>query len=712
MNYILRFTAAAVSAAVLAGFVTGCSEKSGITENKDPYEAATEEYSSYEETPASKGNIDNLKNYEKSSQYYTQTVMVYIVGSDLETRAAAASADLAEMEKALPDPGNNHVVVCAGGASDWQNPLIDSDSITTLHLDRGGFSVVSEEPSMSMGEEECLQKFITDTMETYDTDLYSLILWDHGSGPVLGYGVDENYGDILSVVEMKKALENSVGQTGKKLEWIGFDACLMSSLEMCCAFEPYANYFIASQETEPGMGWDYSFLSSLLESGMDGAHLGQVIVDTYTDSCEEAMDSGRLSYTDLTLSCLDLTKYSETEEALDYFFADANKSLTIETFPKAVRNRKYVKEFGEFTTGYNYSLVDASDLVESLAEKDSSYDDAALDALNRFTVYMRTNVTDANGVSVCYPFGADADYRECCFTIQDFLGFSEGFAGYLDRIYSFINGDRIADSWDLSKAESSVYDVATPVPDDAEVILPVRKDISLQLTEEQMANFGEAAYYILCKADSAGYVSADEDERAEDMYIFVHGGKNVIMDSAGALHAYYSNNVVYMKNETTGELSEIPMVLIDNDSSSEEKRYTCSVVLTHVGEELSDWETEAAQLQIVVDENHPEGEIRSAVPIQDAEEIQYASKELLSLDDYTYMSVVGSCNYLTRDADGRLLPFFDWEDSGWLMGFEQDLTEGYSLEVTDIQDPENYYCMFVVTDSQGNQSVSELIPIV
>ena len=27
----------------------------------------------------------------------------------------------------------------------------------------------------------------------FPADSYSLILWDHGGGPVLGYGVDENF---------------------------------------------------------------------------------------------------------------------------------------------------------------------------------------------------------------------------------------------------------------------------------------------------------------------------------------------------------------------------------------------------------------------------------------------------------------------------------------------------------------------------------------
>ena len=66
---------------------------------------------------------------------------------------------------------------------------------------------------------------------------------------------------------------------------------------------------------------------------------------------------------------------------------------------------------------------------------------------------------------------------------------------------------------------------------------------------------------------------------------------------------------------------------------------------------------------------------------------------------------------MTRDEEGRLLPYFDWEKSDWYMGFEQDLTVPYSLQVLPLQRPENYYCIFYVKDAQGNLSVSEMIPL-
>ena len=622
----------------------------------------------------------------------------------------------------------------------------------TSRLKDGAFSVIDTLDSKKMGEAENLGSFVKQCMGQFDTDLYSLILWNHGAGPVLGFGVDENYTDILTLAEMQAALENSVGESGKKLEWIGFDACLMSSLELADAFAPYANYMIASQETEPGWGWNYAFLSALSEPDMNGARLGREIVDSYMEYSEAVFEENSRYYADLTLSCLDLSKYQMAEDALNAFFAETHEALNVSTFPQTVRDRDMVKEFGGFSASYNYSLVDMVDLVETLAVTDSKTARLALNMLDGMTVYMRTNVENAGGVSVCYPYGAETDYQEYCLTLQENIDFLPSYTEFLRDFYAIENGETIAEEWDVADAHGEVSVLAVPsakpdeeeessseieseievesesmseaeasseessesVPeeeDEEEAALGPASDITLELTEEQQANFGSAAYYILCKAEESGFVTSEEDERADDMYVFVHGGKNVKMDPAGVLHAYYSNNVVYMRDTETGELSTTPMVLIDNDSSSEEKRYLTSVVLTAIADDISDWKIQAANLQVVVDSEHPEGEIRSAVPIHSDEEIERASKQLLNLEDFTYMSVTGRCSYLTRDENGKLLSFFDWEESGWLMGFEQDLTTGYELEVTRIQNPENYVCMFVVTDSQGNSSVSELIPL-
>ena len=58
-----------------------------------------------------------------------------------------------------------------------------------------------------------------------------------------------------------------------------------------------------------------------------------------------------------------------------------------------------------------------------------------------------------------------------------------------------------------------------------------------------------------------------------------------------------------------------------------------------------------------------------------------------------------------------MLNFYSWENSGWMLGFEQELTNDYHLEMRPLDNPENYVCMFRIKDLQGNYSYSELIPL-
>lgn len=659
------------------------------------------------------GSLAYFEGLEKTGQVYSQTIMVYIVGSDLESRYGSASMDLIEMEEAGADVENNHIVVYLGGAKEWSYPGVSGDENTMMELGEDGFEVIDTTSRKNMGRPTTLCDFINYCLENYDTDKYSLILWDHGAGPVFGFGVDENYNDILSMQEMQAALENSVGKSGQKLEWIGFDACLMNSLEMADMLAPYADFMVASQETEPGWGWNYEFLSCLSEPDMDGPRLGKEIIDAYMEYGEKAYAANPRLYADLTLSCIDLNRYEAAEDALNAFFREMDSLLDVNSFPSMVRNRNNVRDFGSYSSDYNYSLVDVRQLLDQFSGTSDASAEAAISAINSMIVYTRSNVDEAGGISICYPYKAEDDYTDYYIEWQEESGFAADYVSFLHSFYAIENGDQLVSEWNVARA---ITDVNTVAAAEAEAQTQeyvsssgVVSDISLALTEEQQQNFGSASYMIICNLEGEDYIDTDTDERAGDMYLYIHSSNDVQMDENGVLHAFYSNSVLYMEEE--GELSPIPMILIEDEPTETERRYLAYAVLWS-------WEetyvSETAKLQIVVNEQYPNGFIRSAVPLSDKDEdseFQNPSKQLLDLDDFQYISLTMQGRYVTRDEKGQLLPYFDWEQSGWFMGFDQDLRANYSLTVCPLQNPENYYCIFYVKDAQGNVSVSDMIPL-
>lgn len=640
-----------------------------------------------------------------STEVLSQTIMVYMVGSDLESCNGSASMDLQEMMDATVDTNTNNIVVYTGGASEWLMSGIDAKNNTTLLLQDGEFSIIDESSSENMGDSDTLSNFITGCFDTYDSDLYSLILWDHGAGPVVGFGIDENYDDILTLPELDKALSTSVGASGKKLEWVGFDACLMSSLEVADTMEPYANYLIASQETEPGWGWNYEFLSSLSKPGMNGANLSKEIIDAYMEFGESAFEQYPGCYSDLTLSCIDLGKYADAEALLNNCFKEQEQTLSVETFPEMIRERGQLREFGCFTTDYNFSMVDSVQLLNTMSSSNATVS-SAVSAIQDMIVYEKNNMDNACGISICYPYLTEDDYQETCIALQEEMNFAPEYTKFLKNLYSISNGDALVEDWNIADAETSVSQTELTEAN----ISSDGSDISLSLTEEQQKNFASASYYILCNAYDAGLIDEQGDSKAKDSYLYVYAGKNVKLDDNGYLHAYYANNVLYVNDTEDNRLSSIPLMVIDNNSSSKEKRYLSYCMLEKFGENLEDWKTEGVQLQIAVNSMYPDGIIRNAFTLDSDSSFNSPDKQFIDLNDFEYLAVTTQSRYPTRDSNGNLMNYFDWDQSGWYLGFEQKI-ETAELKVVPLQNPQNYYCMFVIRDSQGNETVSELIPL-
>ena len=118
-------------------------------------------------------------------------------------------------------------------------------------IENGDMTLLQSPGSMNMTDADTLSDFIRFSAESYPADRYELILWDHGGGTMTGFGYDELYEDTsLTLSSLSTALYNG----GVQFDFIGFDACLMATAEVAYALDPYADYLIASEESEPGEG--------------------------------------------------------------------------------------------------------------------------------------------------------------------------------------------------------------------------------------------------------------------------------------------------------------------------------------------------------------------------------------------------------------------------------------------------------------------------
>lgn len=176
---------------------------------------------------------------------------------------------------------------------------------------------------LDSGSDQTLVDGMKWTMDNFPAEHYALVLWNHGSGvldpargrpfratnlfiedPLTGMKVidrsinyldliekrgvcfSDTYGTFLTNQKLERALANITAYRGKKLDVVAFDACLMSMIEIAEFMRYYADFMIASEEVEPGDGWEY-------ESALQPLAQGYV---TPYEFARHAVESYRFSY--------------------------------------------------------------------------------------------------------------------------------------------------------------------------------------------------------------------------------------------------------------------------------------------------------------------------------------------------------------------------------------------------------------------------------
>ena len=417
---------------------------------------------------------------QRSSQN-TWAIYWYLCGSDLETDGGFASIDLEELAQ-VDLPENISVVIQTGGAIEWQNG-IDADVSSRYLYNSDGFTLVDEQPLANMGDPETLADFLRFCNEEYPADRQAVIFWNHGGGSVAGVAFDELFDfDSLTLQEIGEAFEETGTASGEKYELIGFDACLMATIDTAAALSDYAHWFVASEELEPGIGWAYdAFFQALADDpGMNGAELGTVICDSYYAACEEIGESDMV-----TLSVIDLSQIPPLVNAYDAMgveaLAGAGMNPTfINAFGRAARS---AENYGGNNTSEGYSnMVDLGSLVtqagEDLLPATAETLLSALDNAVHYQVrgYYRQQ---ASGLS-CY-FNYNGDY-------DNYLGFanegvSPAFAHYFDYALTGEISDEMVDY--LSSA-SPAYHEEEIIPQVIEAPNPADlEDFPVSIVDEQ-----------------------------------------------------------------------------------------------------------------------------------------------------------------------------------------------------------------------------------
>ena len=340
-------------------------------------------------------------------------------------RKGAASKDISEMlANELPD--NITIVLQTGGATRWSNTLVNPNKTQRFVIKDGIMSEVESLHIQDSCNPDTLSDFISYCADNYESDHMGLILWDHGGG-VTGFGNDSIFGSGMTLADLQKAISKPLKKdvNDPYFDIIGFDACLMASTEVASAFDGYGRYLAASEEVEPGEGWNYSvWLKTLAENPtMNEAAVCREIADSYMDFYMKRnldfMTKKFLGNTVVTFSVTDIHKAAILNEAYERMnrellkIAVDDKSVLTDMSRAASKTMRYSEE------NYDYfNTIDLGTYVDYLSEIYPDECEEVRKLLREAVVYKRANsyLKDSQGLSIYFPVSMGESYGLNIFT--------------------------------------------------------------------------------------------------------------------------------------------------------------------------------------------------------------------------------------------------------------------------------------------------------
>lgn len=378
------------------------------------------------------------------------TVMVYMNGSDLESVDGQASVDISEMlDSGIGE--NANVIIQTMGTKKWHDHGISSKTAQTFMASDGELILLRDDlGQLDCTSPETLSEFINYCKSEYPADRYICIFWDHGGGPVFGFGYDEwrSEEDSLTLAEMHEAFSEN---DDIHFDIIGMDCCIMGSMETCYALAPFCKYALLSEDFESGIGWSYTKWMRELEEnpGISTPVLGKYIVDSVIDENEEVGESSCMAlFNESTISSL----FSAWK---DYAYLNEDSLLNNNFSTQHMsRGKGFWDSWGNDQSDVTLSDYYISDMLAIVESVDSESEQAKklMSALKACVAYYghTSDKNELTGIAVSLPYGDNYLY-DCLMDSYGTLGFDEDYLEWLGR---FVDSSA-DDHYDYSDFEDS-----------------------------------------------------------------------------------------------------------------------------------------------------------------------------------------------------------------------------------------------------------------
>lgn len=357
------------------------------------------------DTAGAGGDLVVTKGHTTTGQ--TWTVLVYLDGdNDLEPFAVQDMLEMAQVGSSDKVKIVVQVDRAAGHSNEPIGNLGDFTDTRRVVVHKGSFEQVATIGEADRTDPNTLAEFLAWGLTSYPADRVALVLWNHGGGTA-GFANDDSAGEgkMMAVQQIGAGIQQGLAKAGReRLDLVGFDACLMATFEVAATLAPYAEYLLASEELEPGHGWNWTSLQALRDNpGLGAAEFGKRIADDFLAYGKDAgTDAG------ITLSLFDLTELDAVGDAVDAIATAIGTKLPGVTLPLAQARAKAF-EFGK--SGPTEPGMNAFDLgqfafeAEKVGAIDGSLRASLNAALGKAIVYKvaGTPLGFATGMTITFP---------------------------------------------------------------------------------------------------------------------------------------------------------------------------------------------------------------------------------------------------------------------------------------------------------------------
>ncbi len=276
-----------------------------------------------------------------------------------------------------------------------------------LLIQKNGFTELDDLGIIDMCNWQTLDDFLQWGIITYPAKRYFVILWDHGSGWVFNlrpsFGSDWSSGNVLGIHngDLRKAISTAYNNTGKKINLLAFDACVMQQIEVVFEIKDYIKVFLAPQTICPLGGFRYDRIFQELEENslITEVELSKRIVEINVENYIDVKP--------IVISSIDAEKLNSVRTALDDLFNNLLVSSPNQLIIDARMDVQTLPLIG-YVPRPEDDYIDIGDFIKALHDIFSNNETAQL--LNAYdntiiqSGYWGKDFKKTTGLTIWFPF--------------------------------------------------------------------------------------------------------------------------------------------------------------------------------------------------------------------------------------------------------------------------------------------------------------------